>query len=185
MEIKELFKILLEDKPSKEIKKHEKEIFDLIPELSECKGFKQNNEWHIYDVYEHTLHVLDNVPDDLTLRLAALFHDTGKPMCYNEDENGVGHFYGHWTKSMIIFERFAVTNKLDKRLSDLVSYLIYFHDANIDRVDIDNLHTIIGSSGIKQLYQLKKADLLAQNEKYHYILEDLEKQETKILKRYN
>ena len=66
---------------------------------------EQKNIWHVYDVYEHILHVIDGVPNNITLRLAALFHDIGKPFVYKEDENGVGHFYGHWNKSKEIFEK--------------------------------------------------------------------------------
>lgn len=62
--VKTLFNILLSDKPSELIKYHEKEIFLLIPELEKSKGFNQNNEWHIYDAYEHILHVIDGVPNN-------------------------------------------------------------------------------------------------------------------------
>ena len=34
------------------------------------------------------------------------------------------------------------------------------------------------------LYELKKADLLAQNNKYHYLLEDYKNQKEKILSKY-
>ena len=106
-----LFEILTLPKPSIFIREFEEEIFDLIPELEKSKGFKQNNDWHIYDVYNHTLNVVDNVPSDLNLRLAALFHDIGKPDTYTEDENGVGHFYGHWDKSKEKFLKFAKRNR--------------------------------------------------------------------------
>ena len=62
--VKNLFNILLSDNPSELIKYHEKEIFLLIPELEKSKGFNQNNEWHIYDVYEHILHVIDGAPNN-------------------------------------------------------------------------------------------------------------------------
>ena len=93
MDIEKLYNILLSDKPSDNILASEKEIFLLIPELENCKGFNQNNEWHIYDVYEHILHVIDNVPSNLNLRLAALFHDIGKPTSFTKDEEGSGHLW--------------------------------------------------------------------------------------------
>ena len=95
-ELKLLFNILLSKEPSRLIKENEEYIFSIIPELKNTKGFNQNNLWHIYDVYEHILHVIDGVPGDLTLRLVALFHDIGKPFTYTVDENNVGHFYNHW-----------------------------------------------------------------------------------------
>ncbi len=79
MNLDQLHGMLLMDKPSEEILKNEAELFEFIPELKACKGFEQNNEWHVYDVYGHILHVLDNVPSNLILKMTALFHDIGKP----------------------------------------------------------------------------------------------------------
>ncbi len=187
MDIEKLYNILLSDKPSDNILASEKEIFLLIPELENCKGFNQNNEWHIYDVYEHILHVIDNVPSNLNLRLAALFHDIGKPLTYTQDEKGIGHFYGHWEKSKEIFDSFANSHNIDKSLSNLVSNLIYYHDVNISKLsdkELNVLYDKFGIEGIKMLYELKKADLLAQNNKYHYLLEDYKNQKEKILSKY-
>ena len=113
MNIDKLISILLENKPSEKIKQNEDYMFSLIPELKLCKGFNQNNPWHIYDVYEHILRVIDGVPNTLELRLAALFHDLGKPFVYTEDDMGIGHFYQHWLKSNAIFIAFANRYSLD------------------------------------------------------------------------
>lgn len=48
-----------------------------FPELSRLKGLEQN-QYHSLDVWEHTLAVFRNTPEDLYLRLAGLFHDVGK-----------------------------------------------------------------------------------------------------------
>lgn len=187
MNIGKLYSILLKDKPSMGLRKHEEELFELIPELRVCKDFNQHNEWHPYDVLEHTYHVVDNVPNDLSLRLTALFHDVGKPICYKEDENGIGHFYGHWVESMIIFNKFSKKYNLGTKDSELISHLIYYHDINVDKmneIEKNMMHSKLGLHGIKMLYQLKKADLLAQNEKYHYILDELDKEKEKELAKY-
>lgn len=185
MVIEKLFNILLQDKPSVAIKENETWIFEIIPELKTCKGFNQNNEWHIYDVYEHILHVLDNVPNDIILRLAALFHDVGKPLCYIEDEFKVGHFYGHWDKSKEIFDEFAERYNLKGDLKNIVSDLILYHDINFDKLseeEIKHIIDILGITGIKKLFQIKRGDLLSQNPKYHYVLDNYNEQENKILK---
>lgn len=186
MDIEKLFELLLNDNPSELLKENEEYLFNLVPELKICKGFNQNNEWHIYDVYEHILHVIDNVPAVIELRLAALFHDIGKPISYKEDELGVGHFYGHWEESQKIFNEFANKYNIDEKLKDIVSNLIYYHDLNPLKLDDDNLAIMyekLGSNGIELLYEFKKADLLAQNKKYHYILDDYLKQKDKVLLR--
>ena len=86
-------------------------------------------------MYEHILHVLDGVTDNLVLRLAALFHDIGKPYVYTIDEEGVGHFYGHWDKSLEIFESFAKKFNISDDIKQLVSNLILYHDLNIGKLN--------------------------------------------------
>ena len=182
MTIKELEKILLEEKPSIQIKQREKEIFELLPELKRCKGFNQQNKWHIFDVYEHILHVIDGVPNDLSLRIAAIFHDLGKPSTFTIDEKGIGHFYGHWQESLNIFNWFIQNHELDKELIKKIQILIYYHDISLDKVNDDTLQKI-GKENIKPLYILKRSDLLAQNPEYHGLIEEYDKQEQRAIAR--
>ena len=187
MNMEELYEILLSDDVIVAFKDNEKEIFDFIPELFICKGFKQNNPWHIYDVYEHILHVIENVPKEKRIRLAALFHDIGKPLVYKEDENKVGHFKGHWKDSLRIFLEFANRNRIDVNMVSSVSKLIYYHDFRFKNDDDHKMDILINSfddNELKELYLLKKADLLAQNSDYHYLLNELDKQEEILLRRY-
>jgi len=180
----DLIIILQQDKPSEIIKLNEDELFKLIPELVKCKNFEQNSVWHIYDVYEHILHVIDNVHNNLVLRLAALFHDIGKPLVYIKDESGRGHFYGHWHRSKEIFDKYAEKYNLDNSLKSKVSNLILYHDLNIDKITEEEIERIINKfdkDGISMLFQLKEADLLAQNSEFHYLLDDYKKQKQKIL----
>lgn len=179
-----LVNILLTDKPSEMIKMNEQKIFQMIPELFQCKNFKQNNIWHIYDVYEHIIHVVDGLSSDISLRMAALFHDIGKPFVYTEDENGIGHFYDHWNKSKEIFETFAHKYHLTEEIRELVANLIYYHDINIDKLSdnqLNELKVIFGEEGINMLFELKQSDLLAQNKQFHYLLSDYEEQKKKLL----
>ena len=187
MTITDLYQILLEEKPSINIKEKEEDIMVLIPELKECKGFKQNSIWHNKDVYNHILSTIDNTPNHLILRLSALFHDIGKPLCYTEDENKTGHFYEHWLKSEAIFLKFAENNKIDTNIKNLASKLIRYHDLNIRKLNnesINKLITIFTKEELILLFQLKRADLLAQNESFHHLLEKDRQQEIKILTRY-
>lgn len=188
MELKFLIDIILEDKPSESIRKNEDEVFKMIPELSLCKNFNQKNEWHIYDVYEHILHVVDGVPNNLILRMAALFHDIGKPFVYKEDEAGVGHFYGHWNKSKEIFDKFSEKYNLDGDLRRKISNLILYHDLNIDRIseeEFNKLINVFDEDGIIMLFELKRSDLHAQNVNFHYMLDDYERQKVRVLSKMN
>jgi tRNA nucleotidyltransferase (CCA-adding enzyme) len=65
-----------------------------LPELIPAVGFEQN-KYHIHDVFEHTLSVLDRTPRDRILRWAAIFHDIGKPHTLSVGSDGERHFYSH------------------------------------------------------------------------------------------
>ncbi len=71
-------------------------LAQFAPELLEMVGVTQN-EAHAYPVWEHSLLALGSLPPDasLTLRLATLFHDVGKPRTKGAGEDGRIHFYGH------------------------------------------------------------------------------------------
>ena len=179
-----LNEILTLNKPSIYIKLYEDIIFDLIPELKISKGFNQNNKWHIFDVYNHILSVVDNVECDLNLRYAALFHDIGKPYVYTEDEDGIGHFYGHWDKSDELFLKFAKRNLFSEEDINQISKLIKYHDINFECLNEEELDEIISNFSrdeLIMLFKLKKADLLSQNNEYHYLLDKYFIQSKRVL----
>lgn len=185
MEYDFLIEVLTQDKPSKIIKDNEEQIFEIVPELVLCKGFNQNNIWHVYDVYEHILHVVDKVPNNLNLRLAALFHDIGKPYVYTETSDGVGHFKGHWDKSKEIFLKFACKYNIDEANKRVISNLITYHDFNISNateMEIKKIVSLFSKEEIMMLFDLKRSDLLAQNPEFHYLLDEYEKQQEKLIK---
>ena len=187
MTLQELLDILKLDKPSEEIKKHENEIFELIPELRLCKNFDQKSEWHPYDVYEHTLHVIDNTSNDEILRVAALFHDIGKPLTFEEDKYGIGHFPNHWFESKSIFEEFADEYNYDVEKTKKISNIIKYHDLNLGKIDKEQkekLLKVFNKDELTLLFKLKRADLLAQNSEYHYLLDEYDKQEKVYKKMY-
>lgn len=64
-----------------------------LPELAACVGVEQN-QYHSYDVWEHTMQVLENIEtNDWEVVLAALFHDKGKKPTKWVGLDGVAHFY--------------------------------------------------------------------------------------------
>lgn len=188
MSVKELFEILLTDKPSEILLAHEKELFELVPDLKPCKGFDQNTKWHVYDVYGHIMHVVDNVENDLVLRVAALFHDVGKPPCYYEDSKGTGHFKGHWVVSEQMFDSFAKKHHLNEEFCNEVKEIILFHDIRVPEMSeesIRNISEALGPEKIKRLYQFKRADLKAMNKEFHYVLGSYDTEEDEMIKMAN
>ncbi|TMC81561.1 MAG: HD domain-containing protein, partial [Chloroflexi bacterium] len=69
----------------------EAELLDVIlPEIAACKGVAQSG-FHTHDVFGHTLLTVAATPPDLILRVAALFHDSGKPRTARGDGTFIGH----------------------------------------------------------------------------------------------
>lgn len=169
-----LKEILLSDRPSELIRQNKNDIFKLIPELKVCDGFDQCNDYHIYDVFEHILHVLDGVEDNYLLRIAALFHDIGKPCSFSLDDNGIGHFYGHWNESIKIFNKYINILELKEEEATLVNNLIFYHDLGFKPDNLDTFKNVFGDN-FYLLISLKKADVLAQNPKYADRLIEIDK----------
>jgi poly(A) polymerase len=88
----ELRRMLTSERPRRAIELLDaSELLEVIlPEVAACKGVPQSG-YHTHDVYGHTLLTVERVPGDLVLRLAALFHDVGKPSTATPD----GAFTGH------------------------------------------------------------------------------------------
>lgn len=172
----ELSQILVSNNPQDSIIENINIFLEVIPELKDLIGFNQNNPHHIYDVFDHTMKVLENTPPNLEIRLAALFHDIGKPKCYSEDEEGVGHFYGHDEASTEMARTILKRLKYDNKTIENVCKLIEFHDYPI----YDNekslkklLNKFNNNDLIDALFILKGADILGQNLNYKNNFQEL------------
>src|SRR5712691_9708176 len=62
----------------------------ILPEIAACKGVPQTG-YHTHDVFGHSVLTVAATAPDLLLRVAALFHDVGKP----KTAKGDGTFLGH------------------------------------------------------------------------------------------
>ncbi len=184
--VSEFNKIMLSEKPSTYLREYKDIICIFIPELEACIGFDQKNHHHVYDVFEHTLRVVDNMPPKLSLRLAALFHDISKPFCFEIGSDGEGHFYGHASKSSEMAENILRRLKYDNVTITDVCQLVKYHDHQIENSDkiIKRMLRRLGEKGFFDLLDLKRADNLGQSEEFRYrqdILQELENSARRIL----
>lgn len=168
----ELCKILVSSQPVYGIKNIvELNLMDyIIPELKICVGFKQHNIHHDKDVYEHILSVVENVPNKLELRLAALLHDIGKPKCFSIGDNGQGHFYGHQKISADMTKDILKRLKFDNKTIDKVDKLVYNHMARYNKLRTPNIKKFINKVGIDNLddlFELQIADIKGSAKEYH------------------
>ncbi len=131
-------------------------LYYLFPALAPLAGVPQNYYHHL-DVWKHTLLTLNELdrlierPDEkyprhalmirehlrrplmysysraAVLRLAALFHDTGKAATTQRDETGRIHFHGHAERSVEEVERAAGYLRLSRRASGFLSSVTGSH----------------------------------------------------------
>ena len=161
----ELFKLLCGAGAEDVLRTYSDVIFQIIPPLSRTFGFRQHNPHHDFDVWEHTVRTVASSPPDRTIRLAALFHDVGKPDCFTIDRTGTGHFYGHAAKSVEtareIFDRYIRT---DKKTVERVLMLVKSHDEQIipERRIMRRRLNKYGEEALRQLIALNRADTKSQ-----------------------
>ncbi|EJO5347270.1 HD domain-containing protein [Clostridium botulinum] len=168
----ELCKILVSSNPTYGIRNIAKlNLIDyIIPELKDCVDFKQHNIHHDKDVYEHILSVVENVPNKLELRLAALLHDIGKPRCFSMGDNGQGHFYGHQKISADMAKDILKRLKFDNKTIDKVDKLVYNHMTRYNKLRTSSIKKFINKVGIDNLddlFELQIADIKGSAKEYH------------------
>lgn len=138
----------------------------IIPELEPCIGFNQNNPYHIYDVYDHIAHAVANFKgSDISIKMALLLHDIGKPECYTEDHNG-GHFHGHSVPSMKITRDVMERLKFDNKTKNEVVDLVLYHDSDIHHGfrSVRRWLNKIGYEMLGKLICVKLADIRAHSD---------------------
>ncbi len=161
----ELSKLLLGKNVFNVLMKYRDILAVVIPQIKDSFDVEQNNRWHLYDVWEHICHSVENAPADLGIRLAMLFHDIGKPFCKTRDCDMNDHFYGHPAISAQLASSALKNLKIPNDLYDRVILLIKIHDKHIttDKKNIKKWLSKIGTERTLDLIDVKKADMLSQN----------------------
>ena len=79
---------------------------DVLPELEHLAGLPQNQRFHCYDVWEHTLAAVDKSPRQLAIRWALLLHDVAKglPGIRRLNKEGQPSDHGHEAESAVMAE---------------------------------------------------------------------------------
>ena len=123
------------------------------------------NRYHTLTVFEHCLKTAKLVRPDLTLRLAALLHDIGKPRTRSIGSDGQVHFYRHEAVGSELAQVVLLRMKYPKNLARRVAVLIAQHmsDLNDQTSDKSLRRTIqrVGKENIFLLLELHGADRAA------------------------
>ncbi|NLC66666.1 MAG: HD domain-containing protein [Clostridium sp.] len=136
----------------------------IFPSLIPLIAFNQFNRYHDENVFDHSLEVVANTPKHLHTRLAALFHDSGKPDTFTVDKNGAGHFYGHEMRSSEITIESLKHLKYDNKTISNVYTLVKNHMVSVDikkENKIKKLIKEVGEDNLDSLISLKRADISA------------------------
>ena len=164
------------------------EVFSLfIPELLRMRGFDQHSRYHDRDLLEHTLSVLDGLPEDkdANLGLAALLHDTGKPDVFVMDEDGYGHMKKHNLESVKIATRFLEAYKFSNADKKEIEDLVLLHDSFPEKkASLRRYMSEYSLEFFKRLSLLQRADIMAHSEfgkKRISLLEDRDRKIQEIL----
>lgn len=120
------------------------------------------------NLFEHVIGVVDNSPAELTLRLAALFHDIAKPRTFSFS-NGQVHFFGHDSIGARMTRKILADLRYDQDSIEVVARLVNLHmrqAANTDewseRAVRRYVHTV-GVETLPPLWQLARADITSSN----------------------
>ncbi|PKL15080.1 MAG: hypothetical protein CVV50_01270 [Spirochaetae bacterium HGW-Spirochaetae-6] len=135
-------------------------LFSFLPELGKCYGVEQN-QYHKYDVYYHLLHSCDAAPARLELRLAALFHDIGKPR-EKKIIQGKTVFYNHeLTSTSLAYEiltRLGLPESPKKKITLLIRHHMFHYRENWSDSAIRRILKKVGSENLEDLFLLRIAD---------------------------
>ena len=112
--------------------------------VANMKDYDQNNPNHQYDLLEHTIEVMEGLPkekylpeDYKTLRIAAFFHDIGKPEVAKE-KDGKTVYYRHAEKSKEISVDILQEMGYTESEIDRILFFVQHHDDFINVSTIDD-----------------------------------------------
>ncbi len=136
----------------------------ILPELEQGVDVKQDRH-HIYPVFKHNLLALKCCPNnEWQVRLAALFHDIGKPKT-RKIIGGIATFYNHEYVGAKMVERIMARLKFSAadqiRVVNLVkNHMFYYNVGEVTAASVRRLIVKVGKENLKDLIDIRIADRL-------------------------
>lgn len=160
----------------------------IVPELEEGIGCEQGGA-HKYDVFEHCLEALNHAKDKnwgLEIRLAALFHDIGKPRSRRPGVKKAYTFYGHEVIGERLVVKIMERLKYPKKTVDLVVALVRNHMffSDTETITLSAVRRIVqkvGKENVWNLMNIRECDRVGMKKdeapyrlrKYHAMIEEI------------
>ncbi|MDH3845796.1 MAG: HD domain-containing protein, partial [Myxococcales bacterium] len=134
------------------------------PELLEQVGCEQN-QWHAYDVWDHTMLVLDESEGEPVERVAALLHDVAKPRTRaRSDKTGDWTFYHHERVGADMADRWLRDYRFSNQERELIVGLVRHHlicySSEWTDAAVRRFIKRVGSDRVEPLLRLGEADAL-------------------------
>jgi tRNA nucleotidyltransferase (CCA-adding enzyme) len=135
------------------------------PELVEQAGCEQN-KFHAYDVWKHSMACLDASAPEPMQRMAALLHDLGKPRTRELSPKTNDYtFYHHEVVGADMAEdwlrRFRFSNDDRRRIVHLVRHHLICYSSEWSDAAVRRFVRRVGAEHVDQLLLLGRADTLA------------------------
>jgi tRNA nucleotidyltransferase/poly(A) polymerase len=136
----------------------------LLPELAACRNVDQKG-YHRFDVLDHSFLACGYAAEkgfSREVRMAALFHDIGKPAVRRPGENGVWTFYNHERESgklaFEIMSRFRYPNVVIEKVLRLIKEHMFHYEDNWSDAAVRRFIIRAGEDLVPELMQLRLAD---------------------------
>lgn len=167
----ELCKMLQTEKPSGSLRLLEQTgIMALfVPGFAVCRGCIQADfrGFHEFDVADHLLYACDGAPkENLTVRLAAFFHDIGKPEARTVEhlpQGDVVHFHGHEKisaqKARQAMNALKFPNHQTDRVCHLVQEHMFFYESAWSDAAVRRFLIRVGTDCLDDIIALRLADI--------------------------
>lgn len=149
-----------------------------MPMLCHTYDFVQEGGTHLYDVFTHTLKSVDFITPKLILRLTMLLHDIGKPFVWQSGEQDSFPF--HELVGADIAEKILQDLRYDRATIQEVTKLISHHVMVLldEPKNIRYALSRLGEFSLRNLLQVKIADMQAHNDQFGEVIEKFHQMET-------
>jgi len=150
---------------------------EIIPEVTALKVVQQNPTWHKFDAFNHTMGVVDNLPNDPLLRLGGLLHDIGKLETTDNELHTYNHANVGSEQTKNILKRLKYSKKDTTKISRLVKSHMLLHTFTNHTITKKGKRRFLQKNTdiFPDLIQMTRADILSDNPNADYEIIKLEK----------